>query len=75
MRPKQTTTAGQTQGIDMTAALFLNAALSAVASIAVLGMLAKSIGTGAPRPTRRSRRIALRTADIGAAVVPETYSR
>jgi hypothetical protein len=55
----------------MTAALLLNAALSTLVFIAILGMLTKGIGTGALRPTRRSRRIALRTAVLAAVVVPE----
>jgi hypothetical protein len=55
----------------MTAVLFLNAALSTLVFIAILGMLAKGIGTGALRRTRRSPRIALHTAALAAVVVPE----
>ena len=39
--------------------------LSLVVLIPIVGMLAKSIRTGARRPTRRSRRIALSTAPKG----------
>jgi hypothetical protein len=55
----------------MTAVLLLNAALSTLVFIAILGMLAKSIGTGALRQTRRSRRVALRTLAPAAVALPE----
>jgi hypothetical protein len=61
----------QTQGTEMTAVLFLNVALCTLVFIAILAMLAKGIGAGTVRPTRRSRRIALRTAVLAAVVVPE----
>jgi hypothetical protein len=58
----------------MTAALCLNAALSALVFIAILAILAKSIGTGALRPARRSHRLALHTDAMAAVAVPEAYS-